>query len=127
VWAEVHASDEPKLVGRMLAGVTGETMVSTNDLQSNHELLRDPQTVAQRVPRKTSCADMLAAHDVFAMKTAGTVRTVDDPVAADVETYDRWVSALVRSKQVASDGEWFKISPRAAVPITLRVMAAWFH
>jgi hypothetical protein len=127
VWAEIQATDEPKAVGRMLCGFKGDTTVFTSDLQSNQELLRDPRTLAQRVPRATSCADMLMAHETFAMRVAGTLRKIEDPVAADVEGYDRWVAALVRSKQVTTDGDWFKISPRAAVPITLRVMGAWFH
>lgn len=54
-------------------------------------------------------------------------RTIEDPVAADVESYNRWVDALVQSRQVTTEGDWFRISPRAAVPITLRVMAAWLH
>jgi len=127
VWAEVQATDEPKSVGRMLCSVKGGTTILTGDLQANQELLRDPQTLFQRVPRATSCADMLMAHETFAMKTAGTARTIDDPVAADVEAYERWVQALLRSKQVAANGDWFKISPRAVVPITLRIIGAWFH
>ncbi|MFI4944546.1 MAG: hypothetical protein ACHP85_14860 [Burkholderiales bacterium] len=127
VWAEIQATDEPKAVGRMLCSFKGATTILTGDLQSNQELLRDPDTLAQRVPRATSSADMLIAHESFAMKAAGTLRTIEDPVAADVDGYDRWVAALVASKQVTPNGEWFSISPRAAIPITLRVMGAWFH
>jgi hypothetical protein len=127
VWAEVQAMDSPRVVGRMLVSVKGDTRVLTCDLQSNQELLRDPLTVVQRVPRSVHCGEMLAAHDALVMKTPGTTRTIDDPVAASVEAYEKWVEALRRLRQIEVNGERYKISLRAAVPVALRVIKAWFH
>ena len=126
-WAEIHANENPRMVGRLLASIKGDTHLLTCDLQSNQELLREPHTVAQRVPRATHCGEMVSAHDAFLTKTAEAFRAIDDPVASSIEAYDRWVDGLRRLRQISVDGERFKISLRAAVPIAFRVIKAWFH
>ena len=83
--------------------------------------------VYARVPRASSCAEMLTAHDSLVTRTPGALRSVDDPVATDVEAYEKWTEALLRSGQITARGDWCKVSLRAAVPVALRVASAWFH
>jgi hypothetical protein len=126
-WAEIHANENPRLVGRMLVSIKGETHLLTCDLQSNQELLREPRTIAQRVTRSAHCGEMLSAHDAFLAKTPAAFRTIEDPVASSVEAYERWVDRLRGLRQIDVDGDRFKISLRAAVPVAFRVIKAWFH
>jgi hypothetical protein len=127
MWAEIHAMDEPRSIGRLIATVTNQCAAFTGDLQSNQELLRDPATRFLRARQSASCAEMVRMHESFTAALPGTVRPVSDPVAANIEAYGQWVDGLVRTGQVSVAGEWYRISTRAALPITLRVMGAWFH
>jgi len=88
--------------------------------------LRVSATVVQRVGSDIRCREMMTAHEAFVMKTPGSSRSIEDPVAADVEAYDRWVQHLIRSGQVRAEGGWFSIRLRRALPIALRVLGAWF-
>lgn len=126
-WAEIHAMDNPRLIGRLIASLKdGGVSVSTGDRQANQELIPAPKTLRLRVPTASSCSDMAMAHQAFAMKTPGRLRTIDDPMAADAEAHAQWVGHLLRTGRVTASGEWFRISPRAALPIIVRVMGAWF-
>jgi hypothetical protein len=126
-WAEIHALDSPRVVARQLASSKGDTQLLTSDLQSNQELLREPRTLTQRVPRSTHCGEMLAAHTAFVGRRAGSLRVVDDPVTASADAYTAWVGALRQSGQIDVVGANYRVSLRAMLPVAARVVAAWFH
>jgi hypothetical protein len=120
--------ENPRTIGRLLVSLKeGGVTAMTGELQSNTELLRDPKTVYQRLGRNKTCQEMILAHEQFAVGLPGRLEKIDDAVAADAVWYNRWVEALIRSRQVIASGEWYRISPMRMIPITLRVLGGWLH
>jgi hypothetical protein len=127
-WVEIHALEEPRMVARMIASVKeGGRSVSTCDQQANEELFRDDRTLIQRVASRSSCADMVASHELFLLKIPGSLETVTDPMTLHQEIYNGWVERLLASGQVVRRGDSMAIPLRSAFPISFRVLAAWFH
>jgi hypothetical protein len=116
------------MVARMIASFKeGGRSLGTCDQQANEEFFRDDRTFIQRVASRSSCADMVASHELFLLKVPGSLETVADPMTLHQEIYNGWVERLLASGQVVRRGDSMAIPLRSALPISLRVLAAWFH
>jgi len=129
LWVEIHALENPKIVARMITSDKGEgRAVFTCDQQADQEFFRDPSSRLQRLPRNSSCAEMIEQHRRLALTSEGTSNRVEDPVEGHVSLYDGWVERLLASNQVRRvEPGWIGIK-RSAIPgMVLRTWAAWFH
>jgi hypothetical protein len=127
-WFEVHALSSPKVVARAVVSERKDGFdVMTCDQQSDQEVLGGggPQ---QRVPRRTSCLDMLDCHRRLASTTPGGLRPVDDPVAAHVRLYDGWVRRMLGAKALTRRDDGLVGVHGGAIPgVMLRVYRGWLH
>jgi hypothetical protein len=102
--------------------------VLTCDQQADQELFRDPSSRVQRLPRRSSCAEMLEQHRRLALTSEGSLHKVDDPVEGHLEFYSGWVERLLASGQVrTAEPGWIAVKPGAIPGIVLKTWAAWLH
>jgi hypothetical protein len=127
-WAEIHALDEPKTTARLIAArKDGGLHLMTCDQQANEELFHDPQTLVNRVGSRATCADLHRRHEEFVLKTPGALVRTEDPVSVHIDAYDRWITRLLDSGQLAVRGDAAAIPIRSTLPTMFRILAAWFH
>lgn len=128
-WVEIHALANPKVVARIVASDKGDgRAVLTCDQMADQELFRDSFTKLQRLPRGSSCADMIDRHRRLAMTSEGRLDRVDDPVGGHVSLYGGWVQRLLASGQVRTvEPGWIALKPAAIPGMVLKTCAAWFH
>ena len=129
LWVEIHALENPKIVARMIISDKGDGRgVFTCDQQADQEFFRDSFSRIQRLPRSSTCAEMIEQHRRLAMTSEGSLHRVDDPVEGHLSLYGDWVQRLLASAQVrAVEPGWIGVRHAAIPGIILRTWAAWFH
>ncbi len=127
-WFEIHALSAPKLVARAVVSERSDGLeVMTCDQQSDPEVLGGGGT-SQRVPRRTSCRDMIDRHRRLSQTTHAGLRAVDDPVGAHVRLYDGWVQRMLGARGLVPREDGLVGVRAGAIPgVLLRVYRAWLH
>jgi hypothetical protein len=127
-WFEIHALSAPRVVARAVVSERDDGLdVMTCDQQSDPEVLGGGGP-SQRVPRRTSCLDMIDRHRRLASTTDARLRGADDPAAAHVRLYDGWVQRMLRAGGLTRRDAGLVGVRGGAIPgVMLRVYRAWLH
>lgn len=127
VRAEIHAMANPKVAARACVSLMGDgRTVMTSDQQSDAEHFSSEAVATVRVASGSTTERLLGEHRA-ATRRYGTAVPTEDPVAAHLASYHRWVDELVTRGVVVVRGDAIRVRLRSMPGIVLRVLAAWFH